>query len=263
MSTLTCPGAQLYYEVSGNGPLLMLISGASGTGESFHPLASYLISQYEVVIYDRRGFSRSLLNGPQDYERRLETDADDVRRLIEHLTNQPAIVFGGSSGAIVALEVISHTPAQIHTVVAHEPPAVKLLPNAATWLAFFDGIYDTFRTDGIPQALHQFSSLTLGSADQQVLDSVRRDHPKENLIPNAAYWLEHELRQYPRVELYLDALAARARQMMLAGGRDSQNQVTYQPNKILAQKLGINLVDLPGGHLGFMASPAEFARELI
>jgi hypothetical protein len=39
--------------------------------------------------------------------------------------------------------------------------------------------------------------------------------------------------------------------------------MTYQPGKILAEKLGLALLDLPGGHLGFLASPAEFARELL
>jgi hypothetical protein len=43
---------------------------------------------YTVVTYDRRGFSRSYLEGPQDYEHRLETDADDVRSLIEHLMKE-------------------------------------------------------------------------------------------------------------------------------------------------------------------------------
>lgn len=47
---------------------------------------------------------------------------------------------------------------------------------------------------------------------------------------------------------------------MLAGGRDSHDQMTYQPNKILAQQLGCALVDFPGGHLGFLAFPEEFAQ---
>src|SRR5262245_49171845 len=100
MSTLDVPGAQLSYEVSGIGPVLVLIPGASGTGESFHPLVLHLVSHYQVVTYDRRGFSRSSLDGPQDDVHRLATDADDVRYLLEHLTDQPAIVFGSSSGAI-------------------------------------------------------------------------------------------------------------------------------------------------------------------
>src|SRR6266567_6310863 len=160
MSTLKVPGAQLSYEVTGSGPLLILIPGASGVGEVFRPLTPHLSAQYQVVTYDRRGFSRSSLDGPQDSAHRLATDADDVRRLIEHLTGQPAIVFGNSSGALVALEVISHAPELVQTVVAHEPPAVALLPDAATWWAFFDGIYDNYREEGVPKAMHQFASGT-------------------------------------------------------------------------------------------------------
>jgi pimeloyl-ACP methyl ester carboxylesterase len=130
-------------------PLLILILGASGTGEAFRLLTHHLTLHYQVVTYDRRGFSRSSLDGPQDYVHRLATDADDVRRLIEHLTDQPAIVFGSSSGTIVALEVLTHAPMLVQTLVANAPPAVLLLPNAASWLAFFDGVYETYRKEGL------------------------------------------------------------------------------------------------------------------
>ena len=264
MSTLKVPGAQLFYEVSGSGPLLILIPGAAGVGEVFHPLAHHLSAQYQVVTYDRRGFSRSQLDGPQDYEHRLATDTDDVRRLIEHLTDKPAIVFGNSSGAIVALEVLTHSPDWVQMVVAHEPPVVFLLPDAAKWWAFFDGVYDTYRKDGVPKAMHQFASRVVGSGDRQVIERAMTKHANESTMANAAYWMEHELRQYPRVELDLDALAAHARQLVPACGRDSQeDQMTSQPNKVLARQLGLNLVELPGGHLGFMASPALFAKEFM
>ena len=39
--------------------------------------------------------------------------------------------------------------------------------------------------------------------------------------------------------------------------------MTSQPNKVLAQQLSRKLVDFPGGHLGFLTSPAEFAQELL
>src|SRR5215467_1380399 len=149
MNTLKVPGAHLSYEVSGSGPLLILIPGAAGVGEVFRQLARALSAQYQVVTYDRRGFSRSRLDGPQDDEHRLATDADDVRRLIEHLTDQPMAVFGNSSGAIVALEVLTLFPERVQTVVAHEPPVVSGLSDAATWLAFFDGVYNTYRKDGV------------------------------------------------------------------------------------------------------------------
>ncbi len=263
MSTLNVPGAKLYYELNGNGPLLITIPGAAGTGEVFRPLIEPLTERYQVVIYDRRGFSRSKLDGPQDYDHRLDTDAEDVRHLIEQLTDKPATVFGNSSGAIVALEALIRFPERLNTVVAHEPPVVNILPDAAKWRAFFDGVYDTYRQVGVTKAMHQFASEVMGIEDRRVMARNLKLHTNERDLVNATYWMEHELRQYPRVEFDLDTLAAHNRQLMLAGGHDSHEQMTYQPGKVLAQKLGLDIVDLPGGHLGFMAYPVEFAGELL
>jgi acetyltransferase/esterase len=274
MSTLNVPGAKLYYEVSGDGPLLIMIPGSAGTGEVFRPLVGPLAERYQVVTYDRRGFSRSELDGPQDYDHRLATDADDVRRLIEQLTDKrstpqsgsldkPAIVFGNSSGATVALEVLIRYPERVDTVVAHEPPLVNILLDAAKWRDFFYGVYDTYRKSGVAEALRQFGSGVLGSEDRQILAQNMKLHGNERSLANTTYWMEHELRQYPPVDLDINALAVLSRQLVLVGGRDSQDQMTYQPGKILAQKLGLEIVNLPGGHLGFMAYPTQFAKELM
>ncbi len=263
MNILKVPGAQLSYEVTGSGPLLILIPGAAGTGEVFRPLAHALISHYQVVIYDRRGFSRSSLDGPQDYDHRLATDADDIRRLIEHLTDQPATVFGNSSGALVALEVLIQHPERVQTVVAHEPPVVSRLSDAAKWWAFFDRIYDSSRKNGIPKAMHQFVSMVVGREEHQVIERAMTQQANEYTRANTAYWMEHELRQYPRIELDRARLAAHARQILLVGGRDAQDKVSYQSSKALARQLGLPLVDVPGGHIGFVTAPAEFAAALI
>ena len=148
-------------------------------------------------------------------------------------------------------------------MVAHEPPVVSLLPDAAKWWAFFDGVYDTYREDGVPKAMHQFANGTVGSVDHQVIEHAMREHANEYTLSNATYWMEHELRQYPRVELDLPVLAAHAERIVLAGGRDSHDQLPYQPNRVLARLLGREIVDFPGGHLGFVSHPAEFAKELM
>src|SRR5262245_45495651 len=109
-SILEVSGARLYYEIHGSGPVMLMIPGATGTADSFRRVADHLVAHYTVVLYDRRGFSRSQLEGPQDYAHRLETDADDVRRLIEQLSHEPATVFGTSSRGIVALEVLTRHP---------------------------------------------------------------------------------------------------------------------------------------------------------
>jgi len=69
---LDVPGARLFYETRGSGPLLLMIPGATGTAGSFTLVTDSLAAYYTVLTYDRRGFSRSHLDGPQDDEHRLE-----------------------------------------------------------------------------------------------------------------------------------------------------------------------------------------------
>ena len=111
MATLAVPGAELYYETwGGDGPLLLLIPGGNGDAASFAPLAPLLAAARTVVSYDRRGFSRSPLAGAPSDDERLGADAEDARSLIDHLGGGRADVLGSSSGAIVALELLSRRP---------------------------------------------------------------------------------------------------------------------------------------------------------
>jgi acetyltransferase/esterase len=255
-SILDVPGARLYYETHGSGPLMIMVPGASGTADSFKTVAEHLVAHYTVVVYDRRGFSRSRLDGPHDYHRRLETDADDVRRLIEHLSHEPATIFGGSSGAIVALEVLTRHPSVVRALVPHEPPAVRLLADGQEWIDFFFEVYDLYRQSGIEPALKKFREQAFAESDRQVMARAPRN---EYTLANATYWFEHELRQYPAVDLDLDALKAHADRIVLMAGRESRGYPTYEVNVQLSKKLGRKLIELPGGHIGFLTQPAEFA----
>jgi len=259
-SILEVPGARLYYETHGSGPVMLMVPGASGTADSFKSITEHLVAHYTVVTYDRRGFSRSQLDGPQDYDHRLETDADDVRRLIEHLGDEPAIVFGGSSGAIVALEVLTRHPSVVRTLVPHEPPAMRLLADGQKWINFFFEVYDLYRQSGIEPALKKFREQAFAESDRQ---AMARAPKNEYTLANATYWFEHELRQYPAVDLDLDALKAHADRIMLIAGRESRGYPTYEVNVELGKKLGRELIELPGGHVGFLTQPAEFAREFL
>jgi glutaredoxin len=66
-ATLKVPGATLYYEVRGSGPILLCISGGPTDAGMFADLAGRLADRYTVVTYDQRGHSRSMLDGePED-----------------------------------------------------------------------------------------------------------------------------------------------------------------------------------------------------
>ena len=59
MSILEVPGARLYYETHGSGPLMLMVPGANGEADIFKMVREHLAAHYTVVTYDRRGFSRS------------------------------------------------------------------------------------------------------------------------------------------------------------------------------------------------------------
>jgi len=261
VSVLEVPGAGLYYEIHGDGPLMVMIPGASGAAEGFRPVTRHWAASHTVALYDRRGFSRSVLDGPQDYQRRLEIDADDVRRLVEHLGDGPTIVFGASSGAVVALELLARHPGVVHTLVPFEPPAVKQLPDGKRWLDFFRVVYDIYRRDGIAPALKMFREHAFAESDRQAMVNAM-DVTNNQTLANARYWFEHELRQYPAADLNLDALAAHADRIVLAVGRESAGYPCHDVNVELGKKLNRELLTLPGGHIGCITQPSAFAAEL-
>jgi hypothetical protein len=85
----------------------------------------------------------------------------------------------------------------------------------------------------------------------------------EYILANTTYWFEHELRQYPAVHLDLDALKAHADRIAPAVGQESRGYPAYKADVELGKKLSRDLIELPGGHVGYVTQHAEFAHELV
>jgi hypothetical protein len=155
------------------------------------------------------------------------------------------------------LAVLTRHPSVVRTVVPFEPPVVRYLPDGQKWVDLFAEDYDLYRKSGVDSALTLFREHTFPMSDQRVMARAPRDDA------NVAYWFEHELRQYPTVELDLDALKARAGRIVLAAGREGAGYPAHDVVAELGNALGCDVIELPGGHVGCVAHPAEFARELI
>jgi pimeloyl-ACP methyl ester carboxylesterase len=97
---------------------------------SFAPLANLLAGDHTVLTTDPRGINRSPVDDPaQDSTPQMR--AGDLSRLLTHLGAGPAAVLGSSGGAVSALALAQAHPEQVHTLVAHEPPLIELLPDRA------------------------------------------------------------------------------------------------------------------------------------
>lgn len=262
--TLKVPGATLYYETRGSGPVLLLIAGGGTDAGVFEDMADVLAHDYTILTYDPRGNSRSSLDGPPE-DQQIEVHSDDARRLISNITDEPASVFGSSSGAIVALDLIARHPTLVSRVVAHEPPLLEVLPDVARWRAFHDEVYETYQREGA-QAAGQKWVVGVG------LDAVVPP-PEASLPPHVAaamkrmagnmdLFLAHQLLPITHYVPDLPQLSAHKDRIVLAGGQDSRGQLAYRPAAWLAEHFGTQVVDFPGNHGGYGAQPVAFAAKL-
>src|SRR6202048_4509431 len=153
--SVTVPGARLHYEVRGEGTLLRVGGSPMGAAE-FAPLADALASDHTVVTYDPRGIAGSTIDDPEQ-DSTPELRAGDVAApILDDLGAESADVFGSSGGAVTGLALVVRHPGRVRTLIAHEPPLLELLPDAAQQRANTQDIIDTYRTDGMQLAWFKF-----------------------------------------------------------------------------------------------------------
>ncbi|MCC3331149.1 alpha/beta fold hydrolase [Nocardia abscessus] len=265
--TVKVPGATLYYEVSGAGPVLLLLPGSGGDAAVFDPVIEPLAEHFTVVAVDPRGYSRSVLDPGPPADIEVEVQSEDAHLLLEHLTpeGEQAYVFGGSGGAVVALDLLARHPGRLRLVIAHEPPSFGVLPDAAEHKAFVEEVCELFATEGLAAAGARFLEGIGGGVampDPAGL-SPRAAAMMERLHANAPRSMAHELRPITSYLPNVAALTSVTDRLVLGAGRDSKGKLPHRPAEALAAQLNIPLTEFPGGHSGVTDAPAEFAQLLL
>ena len=261
--TLKVPGATLYYEVRGAGPTLLMIPGGPTDAGIFGDLPDLLADRYTVVAYDPRGNSRSTLDGgPVDQD--LGVHADDAARIIAKV-GAPAYVLGSSGGAQIGLALAARRPECVIALVAHEPPALRMLPDAEAKAAMagMEDVYAAYRSGGVEPAMARFAALT-GLENAAPADAPP---PSPAMIAtfgriggNMDYFLGHSRAlafDAPDVE----TLRRGKPRIVVGVGAESRGQLAHRAAAALAGKLGAPPVVFPGDH-GFGHDLAAFADTL-
>ncbi|OAR22871.1 hypothetical protein A8W25_25260 [Streptomyces sp. ERV7] len=272
MPELRAPGAILHYEKRGTGPVLLMIPGGGGDASSFDLVGADLADRFTVVAVDPRGKSRSAA-GERGRDQRVEVHSDDMHRLLAEVSPaEPAFVFGASSGAVIALDLLARHPERLRLVVAHEPPVLGLLPDADRRRAAFAGVAEAFGRDGLEAAMAALGAAVgpegadgpdderdgAAGPDGTPADAERFRRMRENM----PQFLVRELRQFSGHMPDLDALAAHSGRLVPACGRASREQLLARPARVLAERFATGLVEFPGGHVGLSTHPVRFAKVL-
>lgn len=110
MPTVTAADAELYYEVHGEGPPLLLCNGSGATIAGTTVLIDRLAEDFTVAVHDQRCLGRSSIPERQPTMADYSTDAIAV---LDHLGWGTADVFGISFGGMVAVELAVTAPDRI------------------------------------------------------------------------------------------------------------------------------------------------------
>ncbi|QDZ10616.1 alpha/beta fold hydrolase [Devosia ginsengisoli] len=265
-NTLAVPGAELYYETCGTGPLLLIIPGGPQDAGVFAELAAELSNQYKVLAFDPRGNSRTTTEAEPGT---LDVDlvADDAAALISANGGGPAFVFGTSGGAQIGLSLAARHPDSVAALVAHEPPTIMLLPDPEPALAGERALHETYKRDGVEAAMGQFFA-------ENGLDGDDSEGPPDfDMPPEAAetfarvsanfeYWLAHGMLPLSTYQPRLDVLRSGKPRITVAIGEQSAGQPIEAMGQALVARLGIAPTPFPGDHMGFETDAAGFAAAL-
>ncbi|GAA1870902.1 alpha/beta hydrolase [Pseudonocardia ailaonensis] len=262
MPTLDVPGARLFYEVRGSGPVLVVV-GSPMSARYFAPLAEALAAHHTVITTDPRGIAASPIDDPT-LDVPVDQRADDLVRILDAVGAASADVFGSSGGAITGLSLVAHHGDRVRALVAHEPPVMTLLPDADEQLAAAREIVATFHSDGAEAAFGRFMVQAgfVGEDSGAPTEPMPGPPPTEQDMLDGARFLEHDLLVTTGYRPDLEALRAAPSRILLGLGEGSAHLVTQRTTTVLAEALGLEPTMFPGDHGGFLDDPAGFADAL-
>lgn len=241
-------GATLYYEVRGNGPSVLCITGGAQDAGEFALLAEELADEFTMITYDRRGFSRS--TPPAGWTATsVQEHADEAAELLEALVKAPAAVLGTSSGAVILLDLIAR----------HSQVLLGVLPNAAEVGAQLQALVQQGFAKGGPRAaLELFMRTNAGDA---AYESIPPD-VLERVLGNAETFFQLEMPSFVKYVPDAETIAISQVPIVPLAGAENRGTFLYETTRWLAGCAGTEVVELPGGHAGFINYPAEAAAVL-
>src|ERR1700693_2021121 len=161
--TLQTPEADIVYDVHGplptadGRPLLFMIGQPMDAG-GFATLASHFPDR-TVVTYDPRGLGRSIRRDGR-VDNTPTVQADDVHAVIRVLGAGPVEMFASSGGAVTALALVAAYPDDVPILVAHEPPLIPVLPDAAAAKRACAAFRDAYEARGWGAGMAAFIAMT-------------------------------------------------------------------------------------------------------
>jgi pimeloyl-ACP methyl ester carboxylesterase len=279
MRMLETPEADIAYDVEGplptadgRPPLFMIGQPMEASG--FRTLATHFADR-TVITYDPRGLGRSTRrDGRVDHSPTVQ--AEDVHAVIEALSAGPVEMFASSGGAVTALALVAAHPDDVITLVAHEPPLIPVLPDAAAAERARAGVRDAYEAMGSNAGMAAFIAMTSWQGEftdeyfaQPAADPAAFGMPSEDDGSRDDPLLSDRSWAVSSYRPDVDSLAAAPTRIVIAVGEESEGTFTGRTAEATAELLGQQATVFPshhggflGGEFGYAGQPEAFAGRL-
>ncbi|MFI8295440.1 alpha/beta fold hydrolase [Streptomyces nigra] len=180
--TISADGTSLAYASRGEGPPVILVSGAMSTGDTVAPLAEALADRFTAVVYDRRG--RGASGDTQPYA--VEREVEDLAALIGAVGGEAAL-YGVSSGGALALRAAA-SGLPVRRIAVYEVPFAVYEGGAEQRAEYTERLTSALEQDRRGDAVELFLRLTgLGEGLIQGARQSPMWPGMESIAPSLAY----------------------------------------------------------------------------
>lgn len=255
-------GANLFYDVMGEGPGLVFLHGGGGNASSWWQQIPWFSRSWTCVVMDQRGFGRSYPLGMDMGE--IDRIPEDVFAVMDALGMESAALVCQSLGGWAGLRMAMRQPRRVWgLVVADAPMGVAWPPAIEDAMSFVQSLADSgagiedaalaesFRT-GRPEALWLYRHLNL--FNPAVLRG-RELGVEPSVLLDGMF--------APQIQIPLEELASvRVPALMIGGSED--RLVRPATMRVLAENLGNASCEIieGAGHSPYFEMPEVF-NELV
>jgi pimeloyl-ACP methyl ester carboxylesterase len=264
MPVETINGVGIFIEEFGSGDPLVLVHGSWVDAARWAFVVPALAERFRVVLYDRRGHSRSERPPTQGS---VHEDVADLAAIIER-AGAPAHVVANSFGASISLRLAAERRELFRTLSAHEPPLFALLrddPQTGS-LATADDEKMLAITNDLASGKHEEGARRF--VDTVVIgpgtwDNALPEDVKRMMVNNAPTFLD-ELRDPEADRIDTAALARFSGPVLLSGGSESPLAFTAVLEKLAGILPHATRKIFEGaGHVPHFTHPQEYAQAIV
>ena len=265
-STVSVGGLDWHVQLTGKGPVVLLLHGTGSSTHSWSDLIPLLEADAQVLVPDLPGHAFTL--GAKLEDLTLDEIANSLQLLIEQLgIEAPSIVVGHSAGAPLALRFAVGSSKPPKLVIALNP---SFIPPPAVYTSFFGPLLGPITRSSTLSSLLASLSPSLGMVDK-LLDSTNTILPETRRV---YYRKLFERSEHVRGSMNFMAAADihkvlveanlyRGKLICVLGNQDAWIPVKPLEKIILDYFPAAEIVKWEGGHIMHELEPNKVAQLIL